>query len=151
VYFRRELARLAAALPRLFDPRDPDARLIWLLVIGTLPAVVAGLLFKHQIEDNLRTPAVAAAMLAVGAVLFFAAEAAGSQTRPELSLTFGEALLIGCAQAVALVPGVSRSGATITVALFIGLRRMEAARFIFLLAIPAILGAAASEAPKLLK
>jgi len=150
-YFRSDIARLAAALPRLFDPNDRDARMIWLLVIGTVPAVVAGLLFKHQIEDNLRTPAVAAAMLAVGALLLFAAEAAGSRTRPESSLTFGEALLIGCAQAVALVPGVSRSGATITVALFIGLRRAEAARFIFLLAIPAILGAAASEAPKLVK
>jgi len=150
-YFRSELARLVAALPRLFRPNDRDARLIWLLVIGTLPAVVAGLLFKHQIEGNLRTPAIAAAMLAAGALMFFAAEATGSKTRPETSLTSGEALLVGCAQAVALVPGVSRSGATITMALFIGLRRAEAARFIFLLAIPAILGAAASEAPKVLK
>jgi undecaprenyl-diphosphatase len=151
MYFRAEIARLLAAVPRLFDAKDPEARLIWLLVIGTLPAVVAGLLFKHQIEDTLRTPAVAAAMLAIGALLFFAAEAVGSKTRAESSLTFGEALLIGGAQAVALVPGVSRSGATITAALFIGLRRAEAARFTFLLAIPAILGAAASEAPKLLK
>jgi undecaprenyl-diphosphatase len=151
VYFRREIARLIAAVPRLFDPRDPEARLIWLLAIGTLPAVVAGLLFKHQIEDSMRTPAIAASMLAIGGLLFFAAEAAGSKTRPEASLTFAEALLIGGAQAVALVPGVSRSGATITVALFLGLRRAEAARFIFLLAIPAILGAAASEAPKLVK
>src|SRR5262249_43794239 len=151
IYFRAEIARLIAALPRLLDPKDPDARLIWLIVIGTVPAVVAGLLFKHQIEDNLRTAAVAAATLAVGALLFLAAEAAGSKNRPESSLTFGEALLVGCAQAVALVPGVSRSGATITVALFLGLRRAEAARFIFLLAIPAILGAAVSEAPTLLK
>jgi undecaprenyl-diphosphatase len=151
IYFRTEIARLVAALPRLFDLRDPEARLIWLLVIGTLPAVVVGLLFKHRIEDELRTPAIAASMLAAGGLLFFVAEALGSKTRPESSLTFGEAALIGCAQALALVPGVSRSGATITAALFIGLRRAEAARFIFLLAIPAILGAAASEAPKLLK
>jgi undecaprenyl-diphosphatase len=151
IYFRTELARLVAALPRLFDLRDPDARLIWLLAIGTLPAVVVGLLFKHQIEDQLRTPVIAASMLAAGGLLFFVAEAVGSKTRPESSLTFGEAALIGCAQAAALVPGVSRSGATITAALFLGLRRDEAARFIFLLAIPAILGAAASEAPKLLK
>ena len=151
IYFRRDLARMVAALPRLFDRADPDARLIWLIVVGTIPAVVAGLLFKHQIEDHLRTPAIAAAMLAVGGILLMLAERTGSQTRPEGSLTLGEALLIGCAQAVALVPGVSRSGATITVALFIGLRRADAARFIFLLAIPAILGAAASEAPKLLK
>ena len=151
IYFRTELARLVSALPRLFDLTDPEARLIWLLAIGTLPAVVVGLLFKHQIEDELRTPAIAASMLAAGGLLFFVAEAAGSKTRSESSLTFVEAALIGCAQALALVPGVSRSGATITAALFIGLRRAEAARFIFLLAIPAILGAAASEAPKLLK
>ena len=151
IYFRTELRRLIAALPRLFDLKDPEARLIWLLAIGTIPAVIVGLLFKHRIEDNLRTPAVAAAMLALGGLLFFVADAAGSDARSEASLTFGEAFLIGCAQAAALVPGVSRSGATITVALLIGLRRAEAARFVFLLAIPAILGAAGSEAPKLLR
>ena len=151
VYFRVEIARLVAALPRLFVRDDPDARLIWLIVIGTIPAIVAGVIFKSRIEEHLRTPGVAATMLAAGAVLFFVAEAVGVRTRPESSLTFGEALLIGGAQAAALVPGVSRSGATITVALLLGLRRADAARFIFLLAIPAILGAAASEAPKLLK
>jgi undecaprenyl-diphosphatase len=151
IYFRTELMRLIAALPRLFDLKDPEARLIWLLAVGTIPAVVVGLLFKHRIEDNLRTPAIAAAMLALGGLLFFVADAVGSDTRSEASLTFAEALLIGCAQAAALVPGVSRSGATLTVALVLGLRRAEAARFIFLLAIPAILGAAGSEAPKLLK
>jgi undecaprenyl-diphosphatase len=151
IYFRTDIARMIAALPRLTDRNDPDARLIWLIVVGTIPAVVAGLLFKHRIEDHLRTPAIAAAMLAAGALLMLAAEATGPKTRREASLTLGEALLIGCAQAVALIPGVSRSGATLTVALFLGLRRAEAARFIFLLAIPAILGAAASEAPKLLK
>ena len=66
IYFRTEIGRLVAALPRLFDLTDPEARLIWLLAIGTLPAVVVGLLFKHQIEDELRTPAIAASMLAVG-------------------------------------------------------------------------------------
>jgi undecaprenyl-diphosphatase len=151
IYFRRDIMRMVAALPRLFDRADPDARLIWLIVVGTIPAIVAGLLFKHQIEDHMRTPAIAAAMLAIGGILLVLAERTGSKTRAEGSLTLAEALLIGCAQAVALVPGVSRSGATITVALFIGLRRADAARFIFLLAIPAILGAAASEAPKLLK
>jgi undecaprenyl-diphosphatase len=151
IYFRQDILRMVAALPRLFDAKDPEARLIWLIVVGTLPAIVAGLLFKHQIEDHLRTPAIAGAMLALGGVLFFVAERGGSKTRDEGSLTMGEAFLIGIAQAAALVPGVSRSGATITVALFIGLRRAEAARFIFLLAIPAILGAAGSEGPKLLK
>ena len=128
-----------------------DARMIWLLVVGTIPAVVAGLLFKRQIEEHLRTVPVAAIALAAGGLCFIAAERIGRHDRPERSLTLTEAFWIGCAQAIALIPGVSRSGATIVAALAIGLRRADAARFIFLLSIPAILGAAASEAPKLVK
>jgi len=173
LYFRRELTEMAAALPRLFQPGppaeargipnggghasgrgaqgDPNARMIWLLAIGTLPAIAAGLLFKNEIERSLRTPLVAAVALAIGSVVFIVAERRGSRTRGDATLTMSEALWIGCAQAVALIPGVSRSGITIAAALLIGLRRVDAARFIFLLAIPAILGAAASEAPHLLK
>jgi undecaprenyl pyrophosphate phosphatase UppP len=92
-----------------------------------------------------------ATMLALGAIGFFVADRVGSNTRSDRSLTMTEAFWIGCAQAAALVPGVSRSGITITVALLLGLRRAEAARFIFLLAIPAILGAAATEAASVLK
>src|SRR2546428_11924327 len=74
IYFRREIAAMVASLPRLFNPvTDQDAHLIWLLAVGTIPAVVAGLLFKRQIEENLRPPAVAAATLALGAVAFFVA------------------------------------------------------------------------------
>jgi undecaprenyl-diphosphatase len=151
IYFWRDIAEMIAALPRLFDATDARAREIWLLAVGTLPAVVVGLLFKHVIEDQLRTPAVAAAMLALGSAVFFLAERTGARNRSDRSLTVGEAFAIGCAQAVALIPGVSRSGITIATALFFGLRRPDAARFIFLLAIPAILGAAGSEAPKVLK
>jgi len=127
------------------------ARLIWLLVIGTVPAVVVGLLFNKVIEERMRTPEVAAIALAIGGILFFVAERVGGHERSDRSLTFAEAFWIGCAQALALVPGVSRSGATITVALLLGLRRPDAARFIFLLAIPAIVAAAGKEAPKMLK
>jgi len=151
IYFWRDLAEMIAALPRLFDWTDARAREIWLLAIGTLPAIAAGLLFKHVIEERLRTPAVAAAMLAIGSAVFIAAERSGTKDRSDRSLTAMEAFWIGCAQAVALVPGVSRSGITISTALLFGLRRPDAARFIFLLAIPAILGAAGSEAPKALK
>jgi undecaprenyl-diphosphatase len=139
------------ALPRLFDAADAHAREIRLLIVGSVPAAIAGVLFKNRIEEHLRTPAIAAIMLAAGAILFLVAERRGSQSRGDDTLTMADALLIGCAQAVALVPGVSRSGATIAVALFLGLRRPEAARFVFLLSIPAIMGAAASEAPKALK
>jgi len=162
IYFRRDVAQMIAALPHLFRPGapdagpgehdgDPNARLIWLLVVGTVPAVVVGLLFKKTIEEDLRTPGVEAVTLALGAIGFLVADRVGAKTRGERSLTMAEAFWIGCAQAAALVPGVSRSGITITVALLLGLRRPEAARFVFLLAIPAILGAAASEAPHLLK
>ena len=152
IYFRREIAAMIAALPHLFQPdRDPNARLIWLIVVGTLPAVVAGVLFKKPIEASLRTPLVAAIALAIGGLLLFAAERIGAKTRSQESLTLMEAFWIGCAQAVALIPGVSRSGATLTIALLFGLRRPGAARFIFLLAIPAILGAAGSEGVKVLK
>ena len=152
LYFRVEIMRMLAALPRLFEPaRDPSARLIWLLVVGTLPAVVVGLLFNAAIEAHLRTAQVAAVTLSLGAIGFFFADAKGGNRREEASLTMGEAWWLGCAQAMALVPGVSRSGITITVALLMGLRRADAARFIFLLAIPAILAAAVHEAPKALK
>ena len=152
MYFRHEIARMVAVLPRVFAVGAPrDARMIRLLAVGTIPAVVVGLLFSKVIEARLRTPGVAAIALAAGAVLMLAAERAGRQTRDESSLTLAEAFWIGCAQAVALIPGVSRSGATLTVALFFALRRPEAARFIFLLAVPAILGAAAHEAPKVLR
>ncbi len=161
IYFRQDLVRLVQALPRLFSPAASgnresseaaaNARLIWLLVVGTVPAVIVGLLFNKVIEEDLRTPAVAAVMLGLGALGFFIADRIGANTRSDRSLTMTEAFLIGCAQAAALVPGVSRSGITITVALLIGLKRPEAARFIFLLAIPAILGAAANEAPKVIR
>jgi undecaprenyl-diphosphatase len=165
IYFRGELARMVAALPRLFHPGPARtgrhageksaagfyARLIWLLVIGTIPAIVVGLLFNDVIERRLRTPGVAAIALGVGAIGFFAAERIGEKRRDDESLTMAEAFWIGCAQAIALVPGVSRSGVTIMLALFLGLRRAEAARFIFLLAIPAIFAAAAHEAPKVLR
>jgi len=152
IYFRRDIAAMVAAIPRLMDAgRDAHARLIWLLALGTLPAIAAGVLFKREIEASLRTPLVAAVALTLGSVLFFVAERRGAKTRSDRTLTMTEVVWIGCAQAVALIPGVSRSGVTIAVALLLGLRRADAARFIFLLAIPAIVGAAGSEAPHLIK
>ena len=168
-YFQRDLRALVSSVPYLFRPGRPaagqhvpidrqdvrpgaeGARLIWLLAAGTLPAVVLGLLVDGRIEEQLRTPVVAAGALAAGALAFLAAERLGSQRRNEESLTAAEAFWIGCAQvAAALVPGISRSGATITLALFFGLRRAEAARFTFLLGIPAIVGAAVLEFPDML-
>ena len=168
IYFRGEVTQMIASLPRDFQPGpaqagayssgdrygvrgDQDVRLIWLLVIGTVPAVIVGLLFNKTIENHLRTPHLAALALALGAVGLLIAERATDKTRSDGSLTMTEAFWLGCAQAVALIPGVSRSGVTMTVALLFGLRRPAAARFVFLLAIPAIFAAAADEGVKVLK
>lgn len=147
VFFRADIAAMAAAVPTMLSPRTTTAgRLARLIVVGTLPAVAAGVLFDDYIEAHLRTPAVAAFTLAAGAVLMLVAERVVTRQQTEGSLTMGDALLIGVAQASALVPGVSRSGSTIAVGMLLGLRREAAARFTFLLGIPAIAGAGAREA-----
>jgi undecaprenyl-diphosphatase len=146
-YFWRDLVAMARALPDVFGagPSEP-ARRIRLILAGTLPVVVVGVGAADLIERTLRTPLVAALALAGVAGVIFLAERLGRQQRTEQSVTLADAIAIGCAQATALVPGVSRSGATISVAMLRGLRRDEAARFTFLLGIPAILAAAAKEA-----
>ena len=145
-YFHREIGAMVRTLPAALTLRpDPAARLTQRIVIGTLPVVAVALLFNDYIENTLRTPVVAAWALAIGAVVMFAAERSGDRPRGEDSVTWIEALLIGCAQASALVPGVSRSGATIALGMFFGLRREAAARFTFLLAVPATIAAAAKE------
>jgi undecaprenyl-diphosphatase len=152
VYFRRELAAMAAALPRVLSPHpSAPARQIWLLAAGTAPVVVAAVAFSKAVESTLRTPAVAVAMLALVALVFFVVERVGTKARTEDSITVKEAALLGCAQALALVPGVSRSGSTIAAAMFMGLRRPDAARFSFLLGIPAILAAAGKEGMDLVR
>ena len=150
VFFRRDIAAMAAALPSVFSPTaDASARLAQRIVLGTVPVVVVGLLFNDFVEHSLRTPQVAAWALALGAAVMFAAERLGSRRRAEDSVTWMDAALIGCAQACAIIPGVSRSGSTISVGMFLGLRRDAAARFTFLLAIPATLAAAGKESLEL--
>jgi undecaprenyl-diphosphatase len=145
-YFRADVARLTAAAQGALAGRDGTwERLGRLIVAGTIPVVIVGELFLDAIETTLRSPAVVAAALAVGAVGLVLAEWAGSKRRGEESIGYGEALAIGLAQASALVPGVSRSGATLTVAMLLGLRREAAARFVFLLSLPAVLAAALKE------
>ncbi len=150
VYFWNDLIDMLRALPNLFSPqRDPKARLIWLIVIATIPAVIVGGLFADYIEEHLRTPMSTVLQLALGAIVFLVAERISKQNRTERDLTAVDALVIGCAQATALAPGISRSGATITAGLLLGVKRLDAARFAFLISIPAILGAAAKEGIKL--
>jgi undecaprenyl-diphosphatase len=149
VYFWPEILAMIRAIPRvgtlLGAQPDPAAWMAFLIVIGTIPAVIVGLLLGQVIEERLRRPEVAAAMLAVVALAFFAVERYGAKRRTRASLGVVDVVLIGCAQAAALVPGVSRSGSTIATAMALGLRRDESARFVFLLGIPAILAAAVRE------
>jgi undecaprenyl-diphosphatase len=153
LYFREDLLRMLAAAPRILSTArhtDPAAKLGWLVILGTLPVVVVGLALRNA-EDSLRTPAVAATTLAIGGVLLLVAERVARRVRLAEDLGPAEALALGVAQSAALVPGVSRSGATITLALFLGLKRDAAARFSFLLGVPAISAAVAHEGIALLR
>ena len=149
-FFRRDIIEMLVALPRaLTSSPILAARLDRLIVVGTIPVVIVAVAFNDYIEDVLRTPAVAAAALAVGACAMLVAERLGPRQRREEDLGVIDAVLIGCAQACALIPGMSRSGSTIAMGMFLGIRRESAARFTFLLAIPAMLAAAAKEALEL--
>jgi undecaprenyl-diphosphatase len=128
-----------------------NQRLFWYLVAGTIPGALVGFFFEHWIEENLRNPIpIACAMIAI-ALLMWYAEYSARLTRRFEQTSLGDSLTIGTAQALALFPGVSRSGVTITTGLFRGMTREAAARFSFLLSTPLIAGAAAKEVPKLLK
>ena len=151
-YFRRELAAMARALLGSFagGPLAPDARLAWCIVLGTVPVGLAGLAFAGAIEENLRNPLAVATLLAVFGGLMWLADRFGRSRRDEYSVGWRDALLIGCAQALALMPGTSRSGVTMTMARALGLTREAAARFSFLLAVPGIAMAGVYELLKVL-
>ncbi|WP_053352979.1 undecaprenyl-diphosphate phosphatase [Leucobacter musarum] len=145
VFFWRDIVRIigrwAQSLGGKRVPRnDPDALMGWWIIIGTLPIVVLGLLFQDQIETTLRSLWFVAISLIVFGLLLGIADRVGRNTRPLEKLTWKHGLIYGFAQALALIPGVSRSGGTITAGLFMGYRREAAARYSFLLAIPAVLG-----------
>ncbi len=143
-YFRRELAAMTTGwLRSLGGQASADSRLAWMVVMGSLPLVVAGLLFAGWVEDNLRSPLVVAAATGGFGVVLWLADRFSSRNRNEHSLTVADALMVGGAQALALIPGTSRSGITITAALALGMNREAAARFSFLLSVPAVLMASA--------
>jgi undecaprenyl-diphosphatase len=145
-FFNRDVMAMIAAVPSIAAPgSNAAARLAQRIVVGTIPVVIVGVTLNDFIENTLRTPAVAAGALAVGAAVMFAAERLGAPRRGEETVSWLDAIAIGCAQASALIPGVSRSGATIAIGMLLGLRREAAARFTFLLAIPAMVAAAAKE------
>lgn len=145
-FFWRDLLNIATAFVHSLRPgrrnlANPGQRMAYLILASTIPAAVIGFFLEDFISTALRNPwIVVTALVAVG-VLFIVAEAVGSHSEQASKMGFGGALGIGFAQAAALVPGVSRSGATITLGLFLGLRREEAARYSFLMSTPIIAGA----------
>lgn len=147
VYFREELAAMANSWFSALRTRNPDdeAVLAWAVLLGTIPLGLAGLLFHSAVETVLRTPLVIATTTIVFGVLLGYADRIGAQTRCEYRLGAGRVAFIALAQALALIPGTSRSGITIAAGLLVGLDRKAAARFSFLLSVPAIAMAAGYE------
>ncbi len=136
VYFVRELIGMVRAL--LKDPKSAEARLALYIVLGTIPIGILGILLQHQIKAELRSLWVVAISLVVVGAIMGIVDRRAKQTRGIADLRWQDVLLIGLGQACALVPGVSRSGATLTTALLLGMRRDDAARFSFLLSVPAV-------------
>jgi undecaprenyl-diphosphatase len=140
VYFRQELGRMTmAGLGSLAGRWNRDARLAWAVVLGTLPVVFFGLVGKSLIETSLRGPLVIATTAIVFGVLLWWADTRFAHRRNEFTVGWRDALLVGFAQAIALIPGTSRSGITMTAGLMLGLTREASARFSFLLSIPTLL------------
>lgn len=165
IYFWRDIATIATRWFRSLQPektqlrrhgnpskvvtaRDPEARMGWLIIIGSLPIVVLGLAFQDAIEGSLRNLWIVASTLIGFGALLLVADLVGRKTRTLTELTLGRGLFFGFAQALALIPGVSRSGGTITAGLFMGFTRSAAARYSFLLALPAVFGSGLYELAK---
>jgi len=151
LYLRKDIGRLLAAwfrgLFRAAERSDPSYREAWLVIIGSLPIAIVGLLAKSLIEGPLRSLWVVAIALIAWGFVMLVAEAMATQQRHEKDIDLKDSLIIGVTQALALIPGVSRSGATISAGLMLGLDRVTAARFGYLLGIPALAGAAVLEIP----
>ena len=147
IYFRQDIARILKAwfssLTKKSERANPDAKMGWYVIIGTIPIGIAGLAFKSSIETTARNLWLVAATLIVMGILLGLADRYARHTKSETDINTKNAILFGLGQALALIPGVSRSGATITAGLAMGFKRDVAARYSFLLAIPAVFASAA--------
>jgi len=152
-YFRNKLASMFIDWTGSVTGKGmtADARLAWAVLLGTIPAGLAGLFFKDIIQEDLRSPLVIATTTILFGLLLWAADVWGRRKRTEHQITWLDILLIGISQALALIPGTSRSGATMTTGLALGLTRKAAARFSFLLSIPVILLAGSYLSLKLMR
>ena len=152
-YFRHEVAAMMLAWGRSLAGGDitADSRLAWWVILGAIPAVLVGLLFKDIIETELRSPWVIAIATIVFGLLLWVADLGKSKVRNESQLKLSDVVIIGCFQALALIPGTSRSGITITAGLMLGLTRRAAARYSFLLSIPIIIASGSLQTLELLQ
>jgi undecaprenyl-diphosphatase len=154
VFWRDWIRLIHAGAMSVFERRigaDPDRRLFWALVVSSVPAAIAGKLLNEWAKDALRAPLLIAFAMAVMGVVLGIADRYGSKRKNEGDVTMPEAFGIGVAQALALVPGVSRSGSTITVGLIFGVTREAVARFSFLMSTPIIFGAGVLEFPEMMR
>ncbi|MBX3117736.1 MAG: undecaprenyl-diphosphate phosphatase [Fimbriimonadaceae bacterium] len=146
IYFRKDLIDAVVGwVKSIVDPgrrNTYESRMGWAIFIGTIPIVIFGTLFKHRIENDLRSLHVIASSLIGMGLLLLLAERVGTKQRDVGRVTVGDGLLVGLFQAIALIPGASRSGSTITGGLFAGFDRASAARFSFLLSVPSVFAAA---------
>lgn len=154
VFFWRDIVRIIKAWfgsLRGHVPRtDPDVRMGWLIIVGSLPIALLGVLFAHHIESTLRNLWLVATTLIVFGLILAVADSVASQKRELKDLSVKHGIIYGFAQALALIPGVSRSGGTITAGLLMGYTRESAARYSFLLAIPAVFGSGFYELYKII-
>jgi undecaprenyl-diphosphatase len=143
LYFAKDIWRLLSAFfVGIFNSQkrnNTDYKMAWYVIIGSIPVALVGLLFKHFIETTVRNLWVISVTLVVFGIVLFVADRVGKKQKPISELTFGSAMLFGIGQMLAVIPGVSRSGASISFGLFAGFNRAAAARFSFLIGIPAVL------------
>ncbi|GLZ37186.1 undecaprenyl-diphosphate phosphatase [Actinokineospora sp. NBRC 105648] len=152
IYFAKDIWRMLKAwfrgLVKAEARQDPDYRLAWYVIIGSTPIAVLGVIFKDQIRTDLRNLWITAIVMMVFAVFLAIADETARQSRD--TLTLKDSVIMGLAQAMALIPGVSRSGGTLTAGLFLGLTRESSTRYSFLLAIPSVFGAGIFSIPDVL-
>lgn len=152
IYFRKEINKMFFAwIASLKGKHTEDSKLAWAVLVGTIPVGIAGLLFKDIISEHLRTPLVIAITTIIFGFLLWYADFSGKRDRNEYTMSWKDIIIIGCAQAIALIPGTSRSGITITAGLLLGLTASASARFSFLLSIPVIVLAGGVETLDYLK
>lgn len=154
VYFRTDFLAMAGAVLGLQQDRDEAEKLrgmVFALALATIPGVLAGLFLGNLAEDSFRHPAMVAAALAIAGLMLLMADRLGKRLREFKKITLKDAIIIGLCQALAIIPGVSRSGITITSGLALGLNRQAAVRFSFLLSAPIIFGAGVYKVPELIE